>query len=74
MSILLERKKKEKSELPLKRVEMQKIEERLLKMRAFRHLRLSKRLPLVGGFQRSRSLSMNREKRVLEKNSPNVFP
>ena len=48
MSILLERKKKEKSELQLKRVEMQKIEERLLKIRAFRHLRLSKRLLLVG--------------------------
>ena len=48
MSILLERKKKEKSELQLKRVEMQKIEERLLKIRAFRHLRLSKKLLLVG--------------------------
>ena len=56
MSILLERKKKEKSELPFKRIEMQKIEERLLKMRAFRHLRLSTRLLLVGGDFRDREV------------------
>ena len=58
----------------MKKAEKQKREERLLKMRAFRHLRLSNRLLLGGEFQRSRSISMNREKRVLEKNSPNVFP